>query len=239
MARLVVLTAAGLGTRLGAQGPKALVRVAGATLLSHALTNLFATSVDRAVVTAPAEFLPTFRAEVARGGWADRVAVVAGGHTRQASVAAGLAALAPQAEDVVLVHDAARALAPASLIARVLAAVEAGHDAVVPGLAVSDTIKEVAPGPSGGEVVVATPARAALRAVQTPQGFRARTLLAAHAAGAARAGREALAASDDAGLVEANGGTVVVVEGDARALKLTTPPDLTLFAYFGGTRQEA
>lgn len=239
MSRLAVLTAAGMGTRLGEQGPKALVRIAGGSLLSHALTNLFAAPIERVVVTAPADYLAAFRVEVARGGWAGQVTVVVGGDTRQTSVAAGLAALAPHAEDVVLVHDAARALAPVGLITRVLDAVAAGHDAVVPGLAVVDTIKEVAPGPDGTEVVVSTPPRAALRAVQTPQGFRARTLLAAHAVGAGRAGREASAASDDAGLVEAAGGSVVVVEGDARALKLTTPQDLTLFTYFGGTLQEA
>ena len=160
------------------------------------------------------------------------VEVVSGSpHSRQASVALGLAAAlaaVPQA-DVVIVHDAARALTPPEVTRRVVAAVRAGHEAVVPALPVTDTVKEVEAGEAGEpEPVVGTPQRARLRAVQTPQGFRTDTLVAAHRAGAKRAGDEALAASDDAGLVEACGGSVVVVAGDERAMKVTTPMDLAL-----------
>ena len=105
----------------------------------------------------------------------------------------------------------------------------AGHRAVVPALPVTDTVKAVgAPDAAGAEPVLATVDRAALRAVQTPQGFDRALLEAAHAAGAARAADEARAASDDAGLVEALGEQVWVVPGHDRALKITTPRDLAL-----------
>ena len=122
-------------------------------------------------------------------------------------MAAGLAALDadPRAADVdvVLVHDAARPLAPPSLVARVIDAVRDGHPAVVPGLPVTDTIKRVAPHRGVAvEPVLETVPRAELRAVQTPQGFARELLLRAHAHGADDAHDEALAASDDAGLVE-------------------------------------
>jgi 2-C-methyl-D-erythritol 4-phosphate cytidylyltransferase len=140
--------------------------------------------------------------------------VVAGGATRSASVRAGLAAVPPEA-DVVLVHDAARPLAPVALFEAVVAAVaDDGADAAVPGVAVSDTIKRVAP----GGAVVETVDRTSLVAVQTPQAFRAAALRAAHE-------REP-EATDDAALIEAAGGRVVVVDGDTRAMKVTTREDL-------------
>jgi 2-C-methyl-D-erythritol 4-phosphate cytidylyltransferase len=129
-------------------------------------------------------------------------------------VRAGLAAVPPEA-DVVLVHDAARPLAPVALFEAVVAAVaDDGADAAVPGVAVSDTIKRVAP----GGAVVETVDRTSLVAVQTPQAFRAAALRAAHE-------REP-EATDDAALIEAAGGRVVVVDGDTRAMKVTTREDL-------------
>ena len=239
---VAVLTAAGSGSRLGAGVPKALVPVGGVSLLRRAAAGLIASgAVSHVVVTAPAEEVDRFRAELAglpdgsvgasagrRGG----IEVVAGSpRSRQASVALGLAAAlvaVPQA-DVVIVHDAARALTPPEVTQRVVAAVRAGHEAVVPALPVTDTVKEVEARPAGEpEPVVGTPRRDRLRAVQTPQGFSTPVLVAAHRAGAERAGDEALAASDDAGLVEACGGSVVVVAGDERAMKVTTPMDLAL-----------
>ena len=214
----------------------------GVSLLRRAAAGLIASgAVSHVVVTAPAEEVDRFRAELAglpdgsvgasagrRGG----IEVVAGSpRSRQASVALGLAAslaAVPQA-DVVIVHDAARALTPPEVTQRVVAAVRAGHEAVVPALPVTDTVKEVEARPAGEpEPVVGTPRRDRLRAVQTPQGFSTPVLVAAHRAGAERAGDEALAASDDAGLVEACGGSVVVVAGDERAMKVTTPMDLAL-----------
>ena len=260
---VAVLTAAGAGTRLGAGGPKALVEIGGRSLLRRAAQGLADSGVvDHLVVTAPGEHVERFTAELAGlAGAGVGIRVVAGSSaSRQASVALGLKAAlesCPRAA-VVLVHDAARALTPPETVRRVVAAVRAGHDAVVPALAVTDTVKEVAPvgpdgpgddgvGPAGPapagpgddaaapptaradvEVVVGTPDRSRLRAVQTPQGFAVAALVRAHELGAARGADEALAASDDAGLVEAAGGRVVVVEGDPLALKVTTPLDLAL-----------
>ena len=138
---------------------------------------------------------------------------VAGGDSRSASVRAGLAVV-PDDATIVCVHDAARPLASPALYARVIAAVAAGADAAVPGLAVADTIKIV----EANGTVVATPDRSTLVAVQTPQAFRASVLRAAHAAGGE--------APDDAALIEQAGGTVVVVEGDHLNRKITLPGDL-------------
>ena len=282
---VAVLTAAGSGTRLGASGPKALVEIAGESLVRRAARGLLSAGVVRhVVVTAPAEYLDRFEAEVAEGveivgnggpGVSCTIEVVPGSpDSRQASVALGLAAALAAHPDaaVVLVHDAARALTPPEVVRRVVAAVRAGHDAVVPALPVTDTVKEVT-GPdrsrshrsesghhetglyhstsssdrSGAqrgrgagvqiESVVGTPDRSRLRAVQTPQGFAAAALVAAHRLGADRAADEARSASDDAGLIEAAGGGVVVVEGDPLAMKVTTPVDLALAEVLAAARQ--
>jgi 2-C-methyl-D-erythritol 4-phosphate cytidylyltransferase len=162
--------------------------------------------------------------------------VVPGGRTRQESVSIGLAALAAAcpgtAPDVVLVHDAARPFAPPALVARIVDAVRQGYSAVIPGYAVTDTMKLVAPAldaaGTGPELVAGTADRTSLRAVQTPQGFTWDLLVRAHAAGEERARSEETAATDDASLVEAVGETVWVVEGDVAALKITTPHDLAV-----------
>ena len=141
---------------------------------------------------------------------------MAGGATRSASVRAGLAAVPPGAE-VIVVHDAARPLASPALWAAVLDAVLAGADAAIPGVAVPDTVKRVA-----GDLVVDTLERGELVLVQTPQAFRAEVLRGAHASGADL--------SDDAALVEAAGGRVVVVPGEPGNLKVTGPLDLDVAA---------
>ncbi|TWE11629.1 2-C-methyl-D-erythritol 4-phosphate cytidylyltransferase [Rudaeicoccus suwonensis] len=203
----VVVVAAGLGTRLGAGMPKALVALRGRTLVEHAVTAARDVA-DHLVVVAPATHVTRFEELL------PAVTVVAGGAERTDSVAAGLAAV-PAAAQVVLVHDAARALAPVALFRRVIAAVAGGADAVVPGLPVTDTIKAV----DSDRVVTATPDRATLRAIQTPQGFRRAALEAAHSGGHL--------ATDDAALVERAGGRVVVVDGDPSAIKITVQADLT------------
>ncbi len=223
----VVIVAAGSGSRLGADGPKAFVEVEGTALLTHAVCRAVA-SVDIAylVVVAPPHHLTEAAGCVAAGiaGVAGPVvdglvtAVVPGGPERGDSVMAGLAVL-PADIEVVLVHDAARALAPAALFDAVVAAVRGGHPAVVPGLPVVDTIKEV----DEAGVVRATPVRARLRAVQTPQGFDRAVLDRAHAAAADQA-------TDDAALVERLGLPVLVIPGDLLAHKITTPADLGLAA---------
>jgi 2-C-methyl-D-erythritol 4-phosphate cytidylyltransferase len=143
---------------------------------------------------------------------ADRV--VAGGATRSASVRAGLAALPDDAE-IVVVHDAARPLAGAPLFRSVVEAVQSGADAAIPGVAVTDTIKQVADG-----FVVRTVDREGLVQVQTPQAFRAEVLRRAHAGEAD--------ATDDAALIEAIGGRVAVVAGDPANVKITTKSDLSI-----------
>lgn len=140
--------------------------------------------------------------------------VVTGGATRSDSVRAGLAAV-PDHVAVVVVHDAARPLASRELFAAVIAEIAAGADAAVPGIPVTDTIKRV-----DGSLVVETVARDTLVAVQTPQAFAAAALRAAHA--------DAAHATDDAALVEAAGGRVVVVAGEQHNLKITAPRDLDL-----------
>lgn len=141
-------------------------------------------------------------------------AVVPGGATRSESVRAGLAAV-PGEADVVLVHDAARPLATVGLFESVVAAVTAGADAAIPGVPVANTVKRVK-----GKKVVGTVDRSDLVEVQTPQGFRAAALRAAHAGEPD--------ATDDAALVEAAGGSVVIVPGEPSNLKLTHPHDLAV-----------
>ena len=207
-----LVPAAGLGVRLGPGAPKALRELAGEPLLVHAVRGLRAAGcVDHVVVAAPADAV----ADVQELLSAYDVVVVAGGATRQQSVAAALAAV-PEQADVVLVHDAARCLTPPDVVARVVEAVRAGAEAVVPVLPVVDTVKRVE-----GDVVVETVDRTALRAVQTPQGFARAVLERAHAAAQE-------AHTDDAGLVERAGGTVVVVAGSEEAFKVTGPQDLLL-----------
>ncbi|GAA1859724.1 2-C-methyl-D-erythritol 4-phosphate cytidylyltransferase [Myceligenerans crystallogenes] len=228
MTTLAILTAAGSGARLGRDLPKALVDLGGSPLVLHAARRLVGSGVvDALIVTAPDGLRDVVSDLLAAD---DRitvpVTVVGGGPTRQASVAAGLEA-AHARHDVVLVHDAARPLIPADLVQRVVKAVRAGHGAVVPGLPVTDTVKQVTPG-GDVEPVVATPDRSVLRAVQTPQGFARELLVRAHEAGRERAVSEDLAATDDAGLVEALGEPVHIVPGDAAAAKITTERDLRL-----------
>ncbi|GAA5020800.1 2-C-methyl-D-erythritol 4-phosphate cytidylyltransferase [Terrabacter aeriphilus] len=198
--------------------PKAFVPLAGVPLLGHALRGaLSCTAVAEAVVVAPAAHRAEAQAlaeQVCRElGSTVPVTVVVGGAERGDSVAAGLAELG-EAVEVVLVHDAARCLTPVAVFDRVVAAVAAGAGAVVPGTVVVDTVKQV----DEQGLVVATPDRATLRAVQTPQGFRRDLLERAHAVSSD--------ATDDAGLVERLGERVLVVDGDPRALKVTTPADL-------------
>ena len=144
--------------------------------------------------------------------------VVAGGAERPDSVRAALDVVPVDGIDCILVHDAARAFVPADVIERVVAAVRAGAEAVVPVVPVTDTIKRI--GPSGE--VVDTPDRSTLVAVQTPQGFAPEVLRRAHAAGA-DAG-----VTDDAMMCERLGVTVQTVEGSPDAFKVTRPQDLLL-----------
>lgn len=207
-----VLVAAGDGRRLGADVPKAFVEVNGRTLLEHAAVRFAAhPRVRDLVIAAPVGYLENAR-ELVPGA-----VIVAGGADRQGSVAAALAATAPDV-DLVLVHDVARAFVPSVMITRVVEALGTA-DAVVPTVPVSDTIRTADPH-SGelGELVD----RARLRAMQTPQGFRRDVLVKAHATSSGAG------ATDDAALVEALGVRVHSVDGDERAFKITVPLDLAL-----------
>jgi 2-C-methyl-D-erythritol 4-phosphate cytidylyltransferase len=204
----VLVPAAGLGTRLGGGIPKALRLLAGESLLDHAVRRVLAApSVGCVVVAAPPGELVHLPGPVT---------VVPGGTTRQASVAAALAAV-PERYQIILIHDAARTLAPTALVESVAAAVRTGWDAVIPVLPVVDTVKEVGP---AGEVI-GTVDRSVLRTVQTPQGFRRAVLAAAHAAATDEH-------TDDAGMVEKLGVPVHTVPGDPAAFKITQPMDLVL-----------
>lgn len=210
----VVVVAAGSGTRLGAERPKAFVTVHGRTLLERSLHAVRGMRYSvHPIVVAPAELLEE-AAALAERGFGGSVTIVAGGSTRQRSVAEGLAVVDPEA-DVVLVHDAARALAPSALFDAVVDAVRERGYGVVPGLPVADTVKRV--GADG--TVHETVDRTILSAVQTPQGFPREQLLTAYALAESEE-------TDDAGLVAAAGFRVDVVPGDARAFKVTTPWDL-------------
>jgi 2-C-methyl-D-erythritol 4-phosphate cytidylyltransferase len=210
---VAVVPAAGLGERLRAGIPKAFCELDGRTLLEWAVAGLLKSGVVNHVVAA----VPADRVDQAKQVLGNQGTAVPGGSGRTESVSLALAAL-PGEPDFVLVHDAARALTPPELIVRVVEALRAGHGAVVPALPVSDTIKAV----DGNGVVLGTPERAGLRAVQTPQGFATELLLRAYQ----RAGSAVF--TDDASLVEHVGGQVQVVDGDPLAFKITTQLDLLL-----------
>lgn len=191
-----VVVAGGGGSRFG--GPKQYVELVGRRTIDWSLAAARSVS-DGIVVVVPPDHVeePVDGADV----------VVAGGTTRSASVRSGLAAV-PDDAAVVLVHDAARPAASPALFRAVVDAVRAGADAVVPGVAVTDSLRSR----TGGAVD-----REELVAVQTPQGFDAAVLRAAHASGGD--------ASDDASLVEATGATVAIVPGETTNIKLTHRAD--------------
>lgn len=216
VATAVIVPAAGRGERLGPGAPKALRTLAGQPILLHAVRNLAtARGLDLIVVAVPEESCEEARALLQ--GIDIPITIVSGGDTRQDSVARALLAL-PSEVDVVLVHDAARPLVPSDVVDRVVGAVRAGAQAVIPTLGVVDTVKEV----DGDGVVRATLDRARLQAVQTPQGFARDVLQRAHAAS------DGGDATDDAGMVERMGVIVQTVPGHEEAFKITRPLDLVL-----------
>ncbi|MFD8634427.1 2-C-methyl-D-erythritol 4-phosphate cytidylyltransferase [Streptomyces sp. NPDC059533] len=222
-----VIPAAGRGVRLGPGAPKALRGLGGTPMLVHAVRAMARSrAISLVVVVAPSDGAEEVRLLLGEHALPERteVLVVPGGETRQDSVRAGLRAL-PSDITSVLIHDAARPLVPVDTVDSVVEAVHRGAAAVVPALPLADTVKEVEPGkPGEPEPVVATPERARLRAVQTPQGFDVATLLRAHDE-IAVAGE---GATDDAGMVERLGTTVLVVPGHEEAFKVTRPLDLVL-----------
>ena len=204
-----IIAGAGMGHRLGADIPKALIQIDGVTLIERAFAAL-SPVVDEIVITAPAGYEDQFRAIVG-----DSATVITGGVLRSDSVNVALKSLSPSTK-YVLVHDAARALATSELAERVLHGLTSGESAVIPALSVVDTIKEV----DRDGYVRSTPDRSILRAVQTPQGFSVDVLKRAHEASED--------ATDDAALVEALGVKVKTIPGEARAMKITNPEDIAM-----------
>jgi 2-C-methyl-D-erythritol 4-phosphate cytidylyltransferase len=210
----LLLVAAGSGQRFGGSVPKALVEVGGDSLVGHCLHTARAVKrIDKIVVVAPPDHARNLAAQLsARFG---QVTAIAGGASRDESVRNGLAALSSHTR-FVLVHDAARPFAPVEVFDRVLDALHAGAEAVVPGIPVVDTVKVVRAGR-----VERTLTRADLMAVQTPQGFHRRTLVDAHSQCDG-------SVTDDAMLVERAGVPVLVVPGSPDSLKITTQFDLRI-----------
>ena len=204
-----IIAGAGMGHRLGADIPKALIQIDGITLIERAFAAL-STVVDEIIITAPAGYEEEFQKIVG-----ESATVITGGVLRSDSVNLALKSLSTSIKHV-LVHDAARALASADLATRVLTELRGGESAVVPVIHVVDTIKEI----DRDGYVRNTPDRTALKAVQTPQGFALDVLKRAHAA--------TEDATDDAALVEALGIKVKTIAGEARAMKVTNPEDIAI-----------
>ncbi|WP_087117511.1 2-C-methyl-D-erythritol 4-phosphate cytidylyltransferase [Corynebacterium urinipleomorphum] len=220
---VALIAAAGRGTRLGAEIPKAYVQLRGRSLLERSVTAMETSEiVDRIGVIVSPDMEPHAR-QLLRG---HDVQFIHGAGERADSVWEGLKALS-LIDATVLIHDAARALTPPGMIARVAREVLDGAPAVVPVLPVADTIKHVT---DDGATVLGTPDRATLRAVQTPQGFDLATLRAANEKYFAQVGSAAagFTATDDASLMEWFGVPVTTVQGDPMAFKITTPIDLVL-----------
>ena len=205
----VIIPAGGSGERLGAKIPKALVQLAGKTLIEHAVAQM-APVASQIIVAAPTGYEEQFQQLLG-----SEVTVVTGGLTRTLSVKKALAHV-DKGNEFILVHDAARALASTDLALRVIDSLRAGEKAVIPGLPVVDTIKRV----DADNYVTKTPTRSKLRAIQTPQGFARKVLIKAHSS--------ADDVTDDAGLVEDRGVDVKVILGEDRALKITTMSDLEI-----------
>ena len=208
-----VLVAAGRGERLGADRPKAFARLGGRPLLAESLERLEDSEwIEGIVVAAPDGWEEPAILLAEEIGAGKVSACIAGGTSRAGSVRAGVAEV-PEEAAAILVHDAARPLLPSEVIQRVLEPLGEGWDGAVPALPLTDTIKRGA-----DSAVAETVDRSGLYAVQTPQAFVAATFRRAVARGHE--------ASDCAGLVEAIGGRVKLVEGDRRLVKVTTPADL-------------
>ena len=220
---VAVVAAAGQGTRLGAEVPKAYVELGGRTLLERSVATMSQVADYVVVVVSPDM---EARARELLAGFA--VQFVHGGAERADSIYAALNAISLD-DACVLVHDAARALTPVSMVSRVADAVAGGAPAVVPVVPVSDTVKRVA-----RDVVEETLDRSVLRAAQTPQGFDLRFLRDANEKYLAE--KPSFVATDDASLMEWFGVPVTTVEGDAMAFKITTPLDLQLAESVVGAR---
>jgi 2-C-methyl-D-erythritol 4-phosphate cytidylyltransferase len=218
---VALIAAAGSGERLGAGGPKALVDIGGRPMLAWSVAAFAeAPAIGLIVIAAPPGFEREVEQVAGQSAGTTHVIVTTGGEQRGDSVGLGLAE-APVSAEIVAVHDAARPLVTPTLIAALISRLEDSPDAagVIAAAPVSDTIKQVEEGR-----IVGTRARAGLWAAQTPQVFRAEALRRAHDAGGATT------ATDDAVLIENQGGVMLVEEAPGPNPKVTTPADLALAA---------
>ena len=210
----VVLLAAGKGERLGAKEPKAFVELAGKSLLEHSVFRALATeNLKQLIIAVPESHLAqTLEFEKQLSNQGVDIRVVVGGATRQQSVSESLAVIAGGI-DIVLVHDSARSLASTDLFNRVAQSVFENQIGVIPALHVADTIKKYK-----GDVIQETIERSDLVRAQTPQGFPASVLVAAHVGATQEF-------TDDAALIQSIGGTVMMIPGEEQAMKITTAED--------------
>lgn len=231
----VILVAAGMGTRLGAGIPKALVEVGSKNLAQHAVERILKSQqVSQVIVVVPAG---DQRLAQSLAGYKAQLQFVDGGDSRAASVRAGLALVA-EGISKILIHDAARAFAPTQLFDNVLAELhKPGCQAVIPALPVTDTIA-VVDEHAQGEQIRQSPARSTLRAVQTPQGFDAQVLREAHQMLDGATAGQLDAVTDDASIVRRAGTKVWVIPGSKDALKVTHPEDLQAAAQLAGSEKK-
>lgn len=232
METVAIIPAAGSGTRLGLETPKAFVPLGGRTLLEHAVAGVLNAGIELVVIAVPRDLkvraLDMFRTQL-------NVQTVIGGTERTESVRNALAAIDGK-PTYALVHDAARPLTPRRVFDRVLTALRAGHRNVVPVLPVSDTVRTLTTQQPEEVAPLGVPVeRARLRAVQTPQGFTFDDLVAAHDRFARGTSTQM---TDDASLLETMGIPSVGVEGSHEAFKITHPLDLELARMLCGRKED-
>ena len=230
MSRIVaILPAAGLGTRMGADMPKQFLELDGVPLVIHTLRRLASCkAITEMIVATRGDGVAPLEARIHGEKFAQPVRVVRGGDTRQDSVAAALCEL-PDDTEIVLVHDAVRPFVTREQIERVIDEARRRHAAIL-GIPAMDTVKEVkrASLPEDVALITGTIPRERIVLAQTPQAFSAKLLKEAFA----RAQRDGVSASDEAGLVERLGHDVHVVLGSERNIKITRPADMDLARFY-------
>jgi len=230
---VVIIPAAGLGTRMGAAAAprpamaKQFTAIDGVPILIHTLRRFaHLPQITEILIAMRESEAETFAPRLKEEGFRKPVRTVEGGEHRQQSVASALAAVTAGDDDIVLVHDAVRPFVDREIIENVIAAA-AKHGAAIAGVPAVDTVKQV-DRTADGAIVVATIPRERVVQAQTPQGFRFRVIREAFQ----QAASDGFVGTDEASLVERNGYEVAVVMGSARNIKITTPADLELAEFF-------
>ena len=229
---IVIIPAAGLGTRMAPAGKKTAIskqffEINGTPILVHTL-RVFARNrqVDKIVVALRKTEMQQFRARLERERIAEKIELVEGGEHRQDSVANALASLKAAPDDIVLVHDAVRPFVDDEIIGNIVSEVQK-HGAAIAGLPATDTIKQVDRVAEGALITSTIPRERVVQA-QTPQGFRYELIKRAFDSASA----DGFTGTDEASLLERLGESVWVVMGSARNIKITTPADMELAEYF-------